>query len=157
MIEGTPHGWPFGDPNYYPARLLLPEEGCGYSHAAINTIVGGGAPAKLGAYPWLALVGEYNDIHEEPNFFCSGSIITKRHILTSARCIRDSIKIVRLGEHDGSAESETNHIDIKVVRMVKHPSYIKKERRNDLAILTLERDIPFTSKNLIFLCSVIDQ
>lgn len=37
-------------------RLLTPEEGCGYSKVA-NTRIVGGAPAKVGAWPWLALVG----------------------------------------------------------------------------------------------------
>lgn len=37
-------------------RPLTPEEGCGYSKVA-NTRIVGGAPAKVGAWPWIALVG----------------------------------------------------------------------------------------------------
>lgn len=37
-------------------RLLTPEEGCGYSKVS-NTRIVGGAPAKVGAWPWIALLG----------------------------------------------------------------------------------------------------
>lgn len=37
-------------------RLLTPEEGCGYSKVS-NTRIVGGVPAKVGAWPWIALVG----------------------------------------------------------------------------------------------------
>lgn len=45
-----------GNPNNFPARLLKPEEGCGYSNETLNRIVGG-VPAKLGQWPWMALIG----------------------------------------------------------------------------------------------------
>lgn len=37
-------------------RLLTPEEGCGYSKVS-NTRIVGGVPAKVGAWPWLGLLG----------------------------------------------------------------------------------------------------
>lgn len=37
-------------------RLLTPEEGCGYSKVS-NTRIVGGVPAKVGAWPWIALLG----------------------------------------------------------------------------------------------------
>lgn len=35
-------------------RLLTPEEGCGYSKAQNNRVIGG-APAKIGAWPWYSI------------------------------------------------------------------------------------------------------
>lgn len=141
---GGKGGWPAGNPNDYPARLLTPEEGCGYSNETLNRIVGG-VPAKLGQWPWMTLIG-YRDASGEVGFKCGGSIITKRHILTAAHCIRSDLALVRLGEHDTDTDTETQHIEINVVNMVKHPKYDKKDGHSDLAILTLERDIPFTSR-----------
>lgn len=142
-------GWPAGNPNNFPARLLTPEEGCGYSNETLNRIVGG-VPAKLGQWPWMTLIG-YRDASGEVGFKCGGSIITKRHILTAAHCIRSDLALVRLGEHDTDTDTETQHIEINVVSMVKHPKYDKKDGHSDLAILTLEKDIPFTSMVSIFL------
>lgn len=141
---GGSGGWPAGNPNDYPAKLLTPEEGCGYSNETLNRIVGG-VPAKLGQWPWMTLIG-YRDAAGEIGFKCGGSIITKRHILTAAHCAINGLTLVRLGEHDTDTDLETRHIEINVVKTVKHPKYDKKDGHSDLAILTLERDIPFSSK-----------
>ena len=146
---GGSGGWPAGNPNDFPARLLTPEEGCGYSNETLNRIVGG-VPAKLGQWPWMALIG-YRDATGEVGFKCGGSIITKRHILTAAHCIRNDLALVRLGEHDTETDTETTHIEINVVSMVKHPKYDKKDGHSDVAILTLEHDIPFTSESSGFI------
>lgn len=37
-------------------RLLTPEEGCGFSKVKITRIVGG-QTAKVGAFPWMSLIG----------------------------------------------------------------------------------------------------
>lgn len=50
VAGGKTHGWPAGNPNDYPVKLLTPEEGCGFSNETLNRIVGG-VPAKLGQWP----------------------------------------------------------------------------------------------------------
>lgn len=101
-------------------------------------------PAKVGAYPWMALVGYKNDLGEV-SFKCGGSIVSKRHILTAAHCLRSNLALVRLGEHNTDIETETQTIEVPVVRTVQHPMYDKKDGHSDMAILVLGRDIPFTS------------
>lgn len=53
-----------------------------------------------------------------------------------------------MGEHDLNSETETQHVDIQVKEMIKHPQYDKKDGHNDMAILVLDRAIQFTSKFL---------
>lgn len=92
-------------------RLLTNEEGCGFSNVTHTRIVGGG-PAKLGAWPWMALVGYTNDLGEL-GWKCGGSLITSRlvwwchsrrrreffiflfqicrHVLTAAHCLKSTL------------------------------------------------------------------
>lgn len=70
-------------------RLLTTEEGCGFSNVTHTRIVGGG-PAKLGAWPWMALIGYTNDLGEL-GWKCGGSLITSRHVLTAAHCLKSTL------------------------------------------------------------------
>lgn len=69
--------------------MLTPEDGCGISNATHHRVVGG-VDAQVGAWPWMALLG-YKDRVGEVGFKCGGSLITKRHVLTAAHCIRKDL------------------------------------------------------------------
>lgn len=71
------------------ARLLAPNEGCGFSNATHNRVVGG-VDAQLNAWPWMALLG-YSNILGEVGWKCGGSLITKKHVMTAAHCIRKDL------------------------------------------------------------------
>lgn len=71
------------------SRLVTPAEGCGVSTVPHNRVVGG-VPAKKGGWPWMALVGYKNSLGEV-SFKCGGSIISNRHVLTAAHCIRKDL------------------------------------------------------------------
>ncbi|XP_040158699.1 uncharacterized protein LOC120897712 [Anopheles arabiensis] len=129
-------------PSSGPVELLTPETGCGYSTVQHNRVVGG-VPAELNGWPWMALVG-YKNTLGEVSFKCGGSLITKRHVLTAAHCIRRDLSSVRLGEHDTSTDAETKHIDVPVVRYESHPSYDKKDGHTDLAVLYMEFEVQFS-------------
>lgn len=51
---------------------------------------------------------------------------------------------MRLGEHDLNIESDTETVDVPVVKVAKYPQYTTKDGHNDLAILFLERDVDFS-------------
>ncbi|TMW43553.1 hypothetical protein DOY81_011367, partial [Sarcophaga bullata] len=97
-----------------PKRLPTEEDGCGFSQNAFKKIVGGEA-SKIGAWPWIALIG-YDDGFSASPFKCGGTLVTARHVITAAHCIRRDLAFVRLGEHDLSKDTETKHVDIPVVR-----------------------------------------
>ena len=51
---------------------------CGVSKASAKGLIVGGEYANREAWPWLTAL-----IHKETNkYFCAGSIITKKHVLT---------------------------------------------------------------------------
>uniref|UniRef100_A0A1B0CAP3 CLIP domain-containing serine protease n=1 Tax=Lutzomyia longipalpis TaxID=7200 RepID=A0A1B0CAP3_LUTLO len=125
-----------------PIHLLTPEEGCGFSNKTHNRVVGG-VDAELGGWPWMALLGYKNNLGEI-GFKCGGSIITRRHVLTAAHCMRPTLSVARLGEHNLDIDTETKHYDIPVEKTVKHPQYDPKDGNSDVAVVTLQSDIPFT-------------
>lgn len=60
--------------------LFTPETGCGYSNVTHSRVVGG-VPAKLGGWPWMALLAYKNDFGDI-SFKCGGTLISRRHVLT---------------------------------------------------------------------------
>lgn len=72
-----------------PPRLLTPVEGCGFSNASHNRVVGG-VDAQKNAWPWMTLLG-YENTLGEIGWKCGGTLITKRHVLTAAHCIRKDL------------------------------------------------------------------
>ena len=60
---------------------------CGKRNIVYN--IGGGRKAKIGEYPWMALLG-YDSPNVDGNeifYVCGGSLINKKYVLTAAHCI----------------------------------------------------------------------
>ncbi|XP_063697625.1 clotting factor G beta subunit [Culicoides brevitarsis] len=106
----------------------------------------GGRPSVLGAWPWIAVL--FNGGKQ----FCGGSLIDNIHILTAAHCIAhmsswDVARLtVRLGEHNIHTTTETQHVERRVKRLVRHRGFDMRTLYNDIAILTLDQPVQFTSK-----------
>lgn len=63
---------------------------CGMSNATHSRVVGG-LPAQVNAWPWIALVGYRTAFDANPRFLCGGTLITQRHVVTAAHCIKESL------------------------------------------------------------------
>lgn len=99
----------------------------------------GGKPTQVNQYPWMALL-MYNK-----KFYCGGSLINSKYVLTAAHCVDGFSKqkiTVRLMEHDRNTDSESNVIDRKISRIIRHSGYNDRTFNNDIALLRLDEEIP---------------
>ncbi|KAK8732736.1 hypothetical protein OTU49_006900 [Cherax quadricarinatus] len=106
-------------------------------------IIGGGY-TRLNEFPWqVALV--YRN-----KFFCGGSLISDRHILTAGHCVFGSfsrgIDLLRvsLGDHDLATRNETKNIVAKVKTVHWHLHYNPHTTVNDIALMELDEPIDFS-------------
>ncbi|XP_046972203.1 venom serine protease Bi-VSP-like [Vanessa cardui] len=120
---------------------------CGVSNASFSRVVGG-IDAKLGDFPWMALLGYKDRRGSSTRWLCGGSLISSHHVLTAAHCIHnheEDLYVVRLGELDLAREDEgATPIDVLIKYKIKHEGYNAKSFTNDIGLLILQNDVQFT-------------
>ncbi|XP_076655312.1 venom protease-like [Halictus rubicundus] len=125
--------------------LLLPD--CGHVLRSYSTIIGG-TPSRFGAWPWIAALGFRNKNNSsEPLWGCGGTLISARHVLTAAHCaVVESLYMVRIGDSDLARDDDRAFpIDVDIEQKIVHPGFTKDHYVNDIAVLRLAQDVPFSS------------
>ncbi|CAH2050325.1 unnamed protein product, partial [Iphiclides podalirius] len=111
----------------------------------------GGHNADLNEWPWI--VALFNGGRQ----FCGGSIIDDRHVLSAAHCVAhmtswDVARLTaRLGDHNIRTNTETQHVERKIKRVVRHRGFNMQTLYNDVALLTLDQPVTF-SKSIRPIC-----
>ncbi|XP_066297252.1 transmembrane protease serine 9-like [Branchiostoma lanceolatum] len=113
-------------------------------HAAgPDGLIVGGAEVEPGEFPWQAMLWDIRPNCTRNRFFCSGSLINKRWVITAAHCIRKLYLtkedfIVRLGKHTTvPGMCEANERSNSVDRIIVHPYYNDGTLESDVALLRL--------------------
>ncbi|XP_038107238.1 uncharacterized protein LOC119766554 [Culex quinquefasciatus] len=101
---------------------------------------------QLCNFPWIALLGFYDMALEKNNFFCVGTIINNRYVITSKECANFKYFFVRLGGCRLRSNCDSNDVtkcdlpghDYEVEHIVEHP------HMNSIVLIRLEKDILFS-------------
>lgn len=101
--------------------------------------------SEFGEYPWQVAILKKDP--SESVYVCGGTLISSRHILTAAHCVKTHAGRdlrARLGEWDVNHDVEFfPYIERDVVSVYVHPEFYAGTLYNDLAILKLDHDINF--------------
>ncbi|XP_067613149.1 serine proteinase stubble [Eurosta solidaginis] len=137
-------------------NIVDPEE-CGQQEYSSGRIVGG-VEAPNGQWPWMAAIFLHGPKRTE--FWCGGSLIGSKYILTAAHCTRDSRQkpfaarqfTVRLGDIDLSTDAEPSAPVTFAVKEVRaHERFSRIGFYNDIAIIVLDKPVR-KSKYVIPVC-----
>ncbi|XP_013147371.1 PREDICTED: proclotting enzyme-like isoform X1 [Papilio polytes] len=130
---------------------------CGQREDEGGRIVGG-TEAKSGAWPWMAAIYLHGSKRRE--FWCGGTLVDRRHVLTAAHCTRDSKQrpfparqfSVRLGDVDlGRDDEPSRPVTLRVTAVRAHEQFSRVGFYNDIAILVLSENVQ-KSKYVIPIC-----
>lgn len=103
-----------------------------------------GQEAIAHEFPWMAALMNLQ------RQFCGGSLIDENHILTAAHCVAHMSKYdvqnlrVRLGDHnikDNDSQTVVKHVK----RVIRHKGFSSSTLWNDVAILTLDSKVEYSS------------
>ncbi|XP_017041605.1 serine protease snake [Drosophila ficusphila] len=113
---------------------------------AYAPLIIGGAPALPKEFPHAARLGHRDD-DGSLDWFCGGTLISNRHVLTAAHChfsSQGSINIVRLGDLEFDTNTDdADPEDFAVQNFTLHPGYTHPAIYNDISVVRLARAVTF--------------
>ena len=129
------------------ALSMILAAGIAAAEPVIETrIVGGTEVPSNSTYPWMVLLSESISTS---NFFCGGSLISDKWVLTAAHCVVDAVDggiYAFIGEHDKLTADITANT---ITKIIIHPEYDSVTSDNDIALLRLSTPSSVAPVNII--------
>ncbi|RNA24800.1 serine protease 27-like [Brachionus plicatilis] len=117
-----------------------------YKHSVVSRIINGDKSTP-NSWPWH--VGLFFKIFNGYSFFCGGSLITRKHVLSAAHCFDQMHPMfeiyIGVGLNNLTKAHPAKNL-IKVSRIIKHEKYNQTEFENDIVILELDKNVPLSKK-----------
>jgi secreted trypsin-like serine protease len=121
--------------------------GCG-KRPSVSAIVGG-VDSIPNSWPWAAAIYETSTSDpNNPKFYCGGTILNKRYIITAAHCIvrtEGRLRADQLSVKVGGHDLKTSGVMYEVSEVTTHENYRTWSRYNDIALIRLAKDLDMTS------------
>uniref|UniRef100_A0A336MS33 CSON006215 protein n=1 Tax=Culicoides sonorensis TaxID=179676 RepID=A0A336MS33_CULSO len=140
------------------SKKLFKKNQCGVQVTS-DRIIGGNATA-IDEFPFLALLYYKNPKNNKTRYACGGTLIKSKTIITAAHCVEGDLgkrfEFVRLGEWNTKTEKDCvpigldeeecsdDPIDFRSQRIFIHPSRNPAQKANDIALIILDREPPYT-------------
>ncbi|XP_043462254.1 proclotting enzyme-like [Leptopilina heterotoma] len=128
-------------------NFIQDDDECGVRNTGKYRVVGG-EESLPGRWPWMAAI--YLQGARRTEFWCGGSLIGPKHILTAAHCTRDQRQrpfaarqfMVRLGDIDLERDDEPSSPATYAVKEIHaHQQFSRVGFYNDIAVLELTRPV----------------
>ncbi|XP_066943085.1 chymotrypsin-like protease CTRL-1 [Macrobrachium rosenbergii] len=136
-----------------PLTTAEPQSTCGATCGVPNrsTRIVGGAATEVNEYPWQVAIARKtgNDFQD---FFCGGSIINRRWVLSAAHCeISASLHRVIAGAHRWNS-NPVSYTSVDIANVIDHASYNSATFNNDIALVRVSQDFDFSLLGLAPVC-----
>ena len=115
-------------------------------------VVGGEDVEKIDDYPWMAALVASGIEDAYDGFFCGGTVMDDRWILTAAHCVEEydddwgSLDVIT-GREDLSNEDQGERISAD--RIIMHPNYDPDTLDSDLALIYLAEAVDFQEIDIV--------